>query len=96
MADNFEMMPYRDVGNNNNVVPWGECATLWRLKGRQCDPGDEEMIAAATLREIVRLAASMKPSARNGLRINLPDRDSWPYGYFGKQQLGKLIKLENL
>jgi hypothetical protein len=52
------------------------------------------MLAVATLREIVRLAAVMRPSARNGLRIVLPERDCWPYGYFGKQQLAKLIELE--
>jgi len=75
-------------------VPWDELATLWRRKGKQCGPGSEEMLSVATLREIVRLAASMRPSARNSLRIVLPDRNVWPYGYFGKQQLANLIELE--
>ena len=85
-----------DVGIKDNVsdVPWDELATLWRRKGKQCGPGSEEALAVATLREIVRLAAMMRPSERNGLRIVLPDRKAWPYGYFGKQQLTNLIKLE--
>jgi len=74
--------------------PWDELATLWRRNGKQSGPGSEEMLAVATLREIVRIAAIMTPSARNGLRIVLPDRDRWPYGYFGKQQLATLIELE--
>ena len=77
-------------------VPWGELATLWRRKGPQRGPGGEEMLAVATLREIVRLAASTSLSARKGLWIVLPERSCWPYGYFGKQQLGKLIELEAL
>lgn len=75
-------------------VPWGELATLWRHKGRQCGPGSQKMLAVATLREIVRLMALMSPLERNGLRIVLPDRNCWPYGYFGKLQLGKLIEAE--
>jgi hypothetical protein len=75
-------------------VPWGELATLWRRKGPQRGPGDEELLAVATLREIVRLAASTSLSVRKCLRIVLPERSCWPYGYFGKQQLGKLIQLE--
>ena len=85
-----------DVGIKDNVsdVPWDELATLWRRKGKQSGPGGEEVLAVATLREVVRFAAMMRPSARNGLRIVLPDRKAWPYGYFGKQQLANLIKLE--
>lgn len=77
-------------------VPWDELATLWRRKGRQSGPGGEEVLAIATLREIVRVTARMTPSARNSLWIVLPDRNCWPYGYFGKQQLGDLINLEAL
>lgn len=77
-------------------VPWDELATLWRRKGPQRGPGGEEMLAVATLREIVRLAASTSFSVRKGLRIVLPERSCWPYGYFGKQQLGRLIELEAL
>ena len=85
-----------DVGIKDNVfdVPWDELATLWRRKGKQCGPGGDEVLAVATLREIVRLAAMITPSARNDLRIVLPDRKAWPYGYFGKQQLARLIKLD--
>ena len=88
------MAPNVDTEDNPSDLPWDELATLWRRKGTQCGPGSEEIIAVATLREIVRLAALMRPSARNGLRIVLPDRNCWPYGYFGKQQLSKLIELE--
>lgn len=83
-----------DTEDNAFDLPWDELATLWRRKGKQCGPGSEEIIAVATLREIVRLAALMRPSARNALRIVLPDRNCWPYGYFGKQQLSKLIEFE--
>jgi len=75
-------------------VPWDDLATLWRRKGRQCGPGSQEMLAVGSLREIVLLVASKKPSARNGLRIVLPDRTCWPFGFFGKQQLTNLIELK--
>lgn len=88
------MEPDVDTADEDSDAPWGELATLWRRNRTQRGPGSEEMLAVATLREIVRLAAVMRPSARNGLRIVLPDRDCWPYGYFGKQQLAKLIELE--
>lgn len=88
------MAPHVGIKDNVFDVPWDELATLWRRKGKQCGPGSEEVLAVATLREIVRLAAMMTPSGRNDLRIVLPDRKAWPYGYFGKQQLAKLIKLE--
>lgn len=76
------------------VVPWDDLATLWRRKGRQRGPGSEEMLAVGSLGEIVLLVTSMKPSARNSLRIVLSDRDCWPFGFFGKQQITKLIELE--
>lgn len=76
------------------VVPWDDLATLWRRKGRQCGPGSEEMLAVGSLSEIVLLVTSMKPSALNSLRIVLPDRNCWPFGFFGKQQITKLIELE--
>lgn len=88
------MAPNLDTEDKDFDAPWDELATLWRRKGRQRGPGSEEMLAVATLREIVRLAAMMGPSARNDLRIVLPDRNCWPYGYFGKQQLARLIALE--
>ena len=72
----------------------GRTCDVVARNGKQRGPGSEEMLAVATLREIVRLAAMMRPSERNGLRIVLPDRDCWPYGYFGKQQLAGLIQLE--
>ena len=88
------MAPNVDTADEDLDALWGELATLWRRNGKQRGPGSEEMLAVATLREIVRLAAMMRPSEQNGLRIVLPDRDCWPYGYFGKQQLARLIQLE--
>lgn len=88
------MAPNVDTMDEDFDAPWDELATLWRRKGRQRGPCSEEMLAVATLREIVRLAAMMGPSAGNDLRIVLPDRNCWPYGYFGKQQLARLIALE--
>ncbi|MEG8025070.1 hypothetical protein QP162_12725 [Sphingomonas aurantiaca] len=75
-------------------VPWDALATLWRRKGRQCGPGSRELLAVGSLREIVLLVASMKPSAQNSLRVVLPDQNCWPFGFFGKQQLNNLIELE--
>lgn len=75
-------------------VPWDALATLWRRNGKQCGSGSQEMLAVGSLREIVLLVASTKPSARNSLRIVLPDRNCWPFGFFGKQQLTNLIELE--
>jgi len=89
------MAPCIDAETDVLTVPWDELATLWRHKAYQCGPGSQEMLAVATLREIVRLVALMRPSARKSLRIVLPDRRDWPYGYFGKQQIAKLIELES-
>lgn len=90
------MMPHLNPADRKNDVPWGECASLWRVNSKQRGPGSEEMLAVATLREIVRLAATMNVLALHRLRIVLPDRNCWPYGYFGKQQLRKLIALDEL
>lgn len=84
------------VEKNQYFVPWAELATLWRRKGRKIGPGSEEMLAVATLREIVCIAASLGLPARNRLRIVLPNRNCWSYGYYGKQQLARLIKLSTL
>lgn len=90
----YKMTPNEHVEREVFDVPWNELATLWRRKGKQRGPGSEEMLSVATLREIVRLVASFSPPARNSLRIALPERSCWPYGYFGKQQLATLIELE--
>lgn len=84
------------VEKDQYFVPWAELATLWRRKGRQVGLGSEEMLAVATLREVVCIAASVSLPARNRLRIVLPDRNCWPYGYCGKQQLARLIELSTL
>ena len=52
------------VEKNQYFVPWAELATLWLRKGRHVGPGSEEMLAVATLREIVCIAASMNLPAR--------------------------------
>lgn len=67
------MAPNVDIENDCFHVPWDELATLWRHKGNRYGPGSQGTLAAATLREIVRFAALMRPSAQNSFRIALPN-----------------------
>lgn len=77
-------------------IPWDDRALLWQRRASRKDRNEEDLLCTDTLRQAVRLIATLRPKDRNRLRIDLPDRTVWPFGFFGRLRLTKLIQQEQI
>lgn len=77
-------------------IPWDDHALLWRRRAPRYYRNEEDLLCTDTLRQVVRVMAKLQPTDRNRLRIDLPDRKVWPFGFFGRIRLTKLIEQERI
>lgn len=77
-------------------IPWDDRALLWRRRASRKYRNEEDLLCTDTLRHAVRLIATLRPTDLNRFRIDLPDRTVWPFGFFGRLRLTKLIEQEHI
>jgi hypothetical protein len=59
-------------------------ALLWRRRACRKYRNEKDLLCTDNLRRAVREMAKLKPTDRNHLPIDLPDRTVWPFKFFGK------------
>lgn len=62
-------------------IPWKEHATLVRVAGADQTDGQSEILFEGPLFSLVQKVQQMKPIARRGLRLSMPDRQVRPFGF---------------